>query len=268
MRSAIQDISEIKKAVDFAVSKSSSLSELYFCLFEKNILFCPSLINESNRSVAGSVFICNQKKYKSSEIGKKYSLNKIMSDCGISNPVCDDDFELMEMLYCKSIVADQAEGLSFPVRYGVSINHMVTVLDEDVDVLYESDMDTKNRYSFLTPSLSPKFVKIKSISVPSWNALIEFSYENYTDSKPSKIKFTENDQVEITTGDKSLSRAIRGKGEKLRAVILRYLSLSFESEIIISHRVKLNMSGDVVMKTIINAAISGLENCQASVFIE
>lgn len=268
MRSAIQDISEIKKAVDFAVSKSSSLSDLYFSLLEKDVLFCPSLINESKRSVVGCFFICNQKKYKSSEIGKRYSLSKIMSDCNISNPVGDGDFDLMEKLYCKNVVSEQAEGLVSPVRYGVSINHIVTVLDEDVDVLYESDMDTQNRYSFLTPSQKPKFVKIKSISIPSSDVVIEFSYENYTDNKPSKIKFIENDSAEITAGDKCLSSAIKGKGDKLRAIILRYLSLNFESEIIISHRMMFDMSGDIVKKTIINAGINGLNNCQAIVFIE
>jgi hypothetical protein len=263
MRREKDDLNTIKSAIDFAVANSKSVAAFCKHLRGKGVLFFPSLINEKTRTVTGCYFYYNEKKFKAALLGKNYSLGKIIEALQLTQPLAE--FSFLEDLFCEGLSSEQKDSNGRPFRHGVIINHMVTVLGEDIDVIYESNLDKENRYSFLVKSERPPFVKIKSINLPSRDISIEFFYGSHVSNKPSAVTFICGSEGEVERGEGCFGRIVKRKGSEIKSVILKYLSLEFDSEIIMSSRTKLSFNGDVLGTAITEMEIVAINNCQADI---
>ncbi len=261
-------ISHIKKSIDLVLVQSKSIKEMCSALSDLNVYFCPAFINEENKSFTGGFFSFMGEDIPAGKLGKNYSVLKIMSAIGSSLSLSDSDFCFIEDIFASRLITKQSECLGFPVRYGFSMSHLVTISGIDMSVDYETDFCMSNRYTLLTTSVSPQFVKIKCIKVPDSNFEVRLQYSSQLNKKPSMVVVHTDNGESVFSGEHCFSRAIREESTQVKGILSKYLRLDFESEILISMKGKYDLNGNIMDSDICNAKLEGLDFCQAIVFID
>jgi hypothetical protein len=260
-------ISHIKKSIDLVSEQSKSIKEMCSALSDLNVYFYPAFINEKNKSFTGGFFSFMGEDMPAGKLGKNYSVSKIMAAIGSSLSLSDSDFCFVEGIFASRLITKQSESLGFPVRYGVSMSHLVTISGIDMNVDYETDFCMSNRYTLLTTSDSPQFVKIKCIKVPDSNFEMRLQYDGQLNKKPSRVVIHSDNGEPAFSGDHCFSRAIREESAQIKSLLSKYLRLDFESEILISMKGKYDLNGNIAESDICNSKLEGLDCCQAIVFL-